>query len=97
MKEVEKAAEPLSSLRPLIFAIGQNSAGNWVAREKSRALKFVKFETGNRPYAVEWVNGVHELNAAATMVKSPEETAGSLERVRRATCGFSRESLLHGQ
>jgi hypothetical protein len=93
VKEAEKAAEPPSSLRPLIFTIGRDSIGNWVAQEKSGtcgglftdragALKFVKFETGNHPYAVVWVNGVHELNTVAAVVKPSENTVGSLQRVR---------------
>ena len=80
MNQAEKTSEPpSSSLRPLNFTIGRDSIGNWVAREKSGArgglftdragaLKFVKFETGNHPYAVEWVNGVHELNTMAAVV-----------------------------
>jgi hypothetical protein len=95
MKEAEKTSEPPSSLRPLIFTIGRDSIGNWVAQEKSGtcgglftdrvgALKFVKFETGNHPYAVVWVNGVHELNTVAAVVKPSEDTVGSLQRVRRA-------------
>jgi hypothetical protein len=94
MKEAGEATEPPSSLRLLIFTIGQDSRGNWVAQEKSGtcgglfidragALKFVKFETGNHPYAVVWVNGVHELNALTAVVKPPEETTG-LQRMRSA-------------
>jgi len=91
MKQAEKAAEPPSSLRPPIFMIGQDSRGNWVAQEKSGvrgglfvdragALKFAKFENGNHPPAIVWVNGVLELNISATLVKP---SADGLQRLRR--------------
>ncbi len=96
MKQTEKAAEPPSCLQPPIFMIGQDSKGNWVAQEKSGArgglfvdrvgaLKFVKFENGNHPQAVVWVNGVLELNTFPTPAKASEDvSADGLQRERRA-------------
>jgi len=94
--EAEKAGEPPPSLQPVIFTIGRDSGGNWVAQEKGGArgglfvdravaLKFVKFETANHPHAVVWVNGVHELNTSAMLVKPSEEPIPeNLQRKRRA-------------
>ena len=96
MKESQEVAEPPSSLRPPIFMIGQDSRGNWVAQEKSGArgglfidragaLKFAKFENGNRPHAVVWVNGILELNTSAASAKlSQERPADSRQRAPRA-------------
>jgi hypothetical protein len=44
----------------------------------------VKFETANHPHAVVWVNGVHELNTLAPVVKASEEPiTTSLQHERR--------------
>jgi hypothetical protein len=94
--EAEKAAEPLSSFQPVIFTVGRDSRGNWVAQEKSGArgglfvdragaMKFVKFETANHPHAVVWVNGVLELNISAGLAESFEEKIpNSFQSQRRA-------------
>ena len=94
--EAEKAAEPLSSLRPVIFTIGRDSRGNWVAQEKSGAcgglftncagaLKFVKFESGSRAHTVVWANGALELNTSATLIEPSEDRlAYSPQRAYRA-------------
>jgi hypothetical protein len=76
MKEAEQQVEPPSLLRPPVFMIGQDSRGNWVAREQSGvrgglfvnradALKFARAENGNRPHAVVMVSGVLELDMSA--------------------------------
>jgi hypothetical protein len=94
--EAEKAAEPPSAFQPMIFTVGRDSGGNWVAQEKSGArgglfvnragaLKFVKFETANHPHAVVWANDVLELNTSAALAKPSEEPMpDSLQRERRA-------------
>jgi hypothetical protein len=98
MKEAEakEAGEPPSSLQPVIFTIGRDTAGNWVAQEKggargglfvdrAGALKFIKFETANHPHAVVWVNGIHELNTSVALAKPSEAPIlDSLQRERRA-------------
>lgn len=95
MKQAEKAAEPPSCLRPPIFMIGQDSRGNWVAQEqngargglfvnRAGALKFAKFENGNHPHAVVWVNGILELNTSTAPARvSAERLTDGLRRVRR--------------
>ena len=56
-----------------LFLIGKNSRGNWVVQDqeglcgglfvdRAEALKFAKFENGNRPQAVIVVPGVLELD-----------------------------------
>jgi hypothetical protein len=92
MKQDEKAAEPPSCLRPPIFMIGRDSRGNWVAQEQSGmrgglfidragAMKFAKFESGNDPHAVVWVNGILELNTSAAAAISSVDRLGRLRRV----------------
>jgi hypothetical protein len=89
--QTEEAAEPPSCLRPPIFMIGRDSRGNWVAQEQSGACGglfvdrpgalFAKFESGNYPHAVVWVNGVLELNTSAATRNS---SVDRLDRTRRA-------------
>jgi hypothetical protein len=66
-------AQPPSCLRSLIFLIGQDSRGNWVVQEKTgcrgglfvdraQALRYIRAENGNRPYAFVTVTGVFELD-----------------------------------
>jgi hypothetical protein len=92
MKQAARATEPPSCLQPPVFMIGRDSAGNWVAQEQSgargglfidraRAVKFAKFESGNHPHAVVWVNGVLELNISTATAPSSVDRR---QRVRRA-------------
>ena len=71
-----------------LFLIGKNSRGNWVAQDqkglcgglfvdRAEALKFAKFENGNRPQAVIMVPGVLELDM------SGKPRAGGDTRLRR--------------
>ena len=67
-----KQAEPPSWLRPPLFMIGQDCRGNWVVRDskgirgglfvdRAAALRFVRFENGDRPQAVVVVSDGLEL------------------------------------
>jgi hypothetical protein len=72
-------SEPPSRRSPSLsrlFRVGRNSRGNWVAQDqyglrgglfvnRIDALKFAKFENGNRPEAVILVPGIIELNLSA--------------------------------
>ena len=68
-----RQATPLSSSRPSLFLVGQNSRGNWVVQDprglrgglfvdRAEALRFAMFENGNQPQAVIMVAGVFELD-----------------------------------
>lgn len=57
-----------------VFLIGKNSRGQWIAKDqrglrgglfvsRAEALKFARFENGNRPELVVTVPGVLELAA----------------------------------
>jgi hypothetical protein len=95
MKQGATASEPPSCLQPPIFMIGRNSRGNWVAQEQSGArgglfvdragaLKFAKFESGNRPHAVVWVSGNLELDTAcAPAITSEQRLIDGLHHRRR--------------
>jgi hypothetical protein len=67
-----KQAEPPSWLRPPVFMIGQDRRGNWVVQDqkgvrgglfvdRAAALRFVRFENGDRPQAVVMVSDGLEL------------------------------------
>lgn len=83
MKDLEEQTEPPSFLRPPVFMIGQDSRGNWVAREQSGArgglfvgradaLKFARAENGDRPYAVVMVSGILELGLTGGAVEADD-------------------------
>jgi hypothetical protein len=66
-------SEPPLCLRPPIFMVGQNSRGNWVVRDQSglrgglfvgraEALRYVRFESGDRLTAIVMVSGAFELD-----------------------------------
>jgi hypothetical protein len=70
---MKNSDEPPSCLRPPIFFIGQNSRGNWVVQEKTgcrgglfvdrtQALRYIRAENGNRPYAFVAITAVFELD-----------------------------------
>ncbi len=67
-----KQAEPPSWLRRPVFMIGQDRWGNWVVQDqkgvrgglfvdRAAALRFVRFENGDRPQAVVMVSDGLEL------------------------------------
>jgi hypothetical protein len=60
-----------------LFLVGQDSHGNWVARDQSglcgglfvgrdEALKYARAENGNRPQAIVMVDDVLELDMSVT-------------------------------
>ena len=67
----------VKGLESPLFLVGQDSHGNWVARNQSglcgglfvgrdEALKFARAENGNRPQAVLVVDDVLELDMSVT-------------------------------
>ena len=93
MKHTEPPSTQSCTRSPL-FLIGKNSRGNWVVQEeqgncgglfvnRAEALKFAKFENGNRPQAVIMVPGIFELDTnrkAATAHHLPVTTDAPRER-----------------
>lgn len=84
MKQADETCEPPSCLQQQVFMIGRNSAGNWVAQERSgvrgglfinraEALKFARSESGNHPRAVVWVNGPLELNTGSAPAATSDQ------------------------
>jgi hypothetical protein len=74
MKHTEPPSTQSCTRSPL-FLIGKNSRGNWVVQEeqgncgglfvnRAEALKFAKFENGNRPQAVIMVPDIFELDTS---------------------------------
>jgi hypothetical protein len=75
MKQTQQT-EPPSWFRPPVFMVGQNSRGNWVARDqkgvcgglfvsREAALRFVRAENGHRQQAVVMVSGNLELDMSS--------------------------------
>ena len=75
-------AEPPSCLRFPLFMIGQDSHGNWVVQDQSgirgglfvdrgEALRYIRFENGNRPQAFVTVAGIFELDMTRAPAASP--------------------------
>lgn len=65
--------EPPSWCQPPIFMIGQNSRGQWVVQDlsglrgglfvdRAQALRYIRFENGNRPHAFVAISGAFELD-----------------------------------
>lgn len=89
------AAEPPSCLRPPIFMIGRDSRGNWVARDQSgtrgglfvnraEALRYIRFENGNRPQAFVTVTGIFELDMTRAQGAAPQrQISVDAQRERR--------------
>jgi hypothetical protein len=84
---MKNQAEPPSCLRPPIFMIGQDSQGNWVARDQSgtrgglfvnraEALRYIRFENGNRPQAFVTVSGIFELDMTRAQDAAPQRQLG---------------------
>lgn len=90
-----KQAEPPSWLRPPVFMIGQDRRGNWVVRDqkgirgglfvdRDAALRFVRFENGDRPQGVVMVSGVLELDMSRNPDAAPQhELSLDSQRQRR--------------
>jgi hypothetical protein len=73
MKDLNKEAEPPSRLRLPGFMIGRDGKGCWVAQsqdgtcgglfvDRAQALKFARFESGNRRPIVVLAAGLFELD-----------------------------------
>jgi hypothetical protein len=88
-------AEPPSCLQPPIFMVGQDSRGGWVVAEKrgmrgglfadrTQALRYIRSENGNRPYAFVTVTGVFELAIAPPSAVVPQFTADATRERRVA-------------
>jgi hypothetical protein len=88
-------AEPPSCLQPPIFMIGQDSRGGWVVAEKggmrgglfadrAQALRYIRSENGNRPYAFVTVTGVFELTIAPPSAVVPQFIADAARERRVA-------------
>lgn len=91
MEKAEPAAEPPSCLQPPIFMIGRDSKGHWVAQEKSgargglfinraQALKFAKFESGDRPHAVVMISGILELDTSPATTRVEAARQAEIDR-----------------
>ena len=87
-------SEPPSCPKPPLFMIGQDGRGNWVAQDQSgvrgglfvdraEALRYVRFENGNRPQAVVTVSDVLELDLSRKPMTAAR-FADNAPRERRA-------------
>ena len=83
---MDKPPSPSCS-RPSLFLVGRNSRGNWVVQDQSglygglfvdraEALKFARFENGNRTQAVIMVPGILELDMSGKPAAGGEATRG---------------------
>jgi hypothetical protein len=77
MRHAEPPSTDLCSKVP-VFLIGRDGEGHWVVRDtkglrgglfvdRKEALKFARFENGNRPQAVVMVSGILELDMRAQL------------------------------
>ncbi|MGA9009480.1 MAG: hypothetical protein WBE48_09105 [Xanthobacteraceae bacterium] len=87
--------EPPSCLRPPIFMLGQDSRGRWVVEDnngargglfvdREQALRYIRFENGNRPHAFVSVTGIFELNIAPPSAAVPQFTVDATRERRVA-------------
>jgi hypothetical protein len=71
--KLAQETEPPSCPHSTVFMVGQDSHGNWVVQDqngirgglfvdRAQALRFVRFETGNRSQAFINVGGTLELD-----------------------------------
>jgi hypothetical protein len=89
-------AEPPSWLRPPLFMIGRDHRGNWVVQDQTgtrgglfvdrdAAMRFVRFEGGDRPQAFIMVSEPIELdmsrNSRAAFRREAGVDAGSHRRI----------------
>ena len=83
---MDKPPSPSCS-RSSLFLVGRNSRGNWVVQDQSglcgglfvdraEALKFARFENGNRTQAVIMVPGILELDMSGKPAAGGEATRG---------------------
>ena len=83
---MDKPPSPSCS-RSSLFLVGRNNRGNWVVQDQSglcgglfvdraEALKFARFENGNRPQAVIMVPGILELDMSGKPAASGEAITG---------------------
>ncbi len=91
----QKQAEPPSWLRPPVFMIGRDRRGNWVVQDqkgirgglfvdRAAALRFVRFENGDRPQAVVMVSDGLELDLNHKPKTAPHrQLAGDCQRQLR--------------
>ena len=90
-----KQTEPPSWLRPPVFMIGRDRRGNWVVQDqkgvrgglfvdRAAALRFVRFENGDRPQAVVMVSDGLELELSRKPdAASHRQLAGDTQRQLR--------------
>ena len=87
-------SEPPSCPKPPLFMIGRDGRGNWVVQDQSgvrgglfvdraEALRYVRFENGNRPQAVVTVSDVLELDLSRKPMTAAR-FADNAPRERRA-------------
>jgi hypothetical protein len=87
-------AEPPSCATPPLFMIGRDGRGNWVVQDQSgvrgglfvdraEALRYVRFENGNRSQAVVTVSDVLELDLSRKPMTAAR-FADNAPRQRRA-------------
>lgn len=88
-------AEPPSCLRPPVFLIGQDHRGNWVVQDKTgcrgglfvdraQALRYIRFENGDRPQAFVTVTGPFELDMRQDPAMTPRRQSNDdAQRERR--------------
>jgi hypothetical protein len=86
---------PAACSKSSTFLIGKNSRGNWVVQDqkglcgglfvdRTEALKFAMFESGNRPQAVIMVPGIFELDMGAEHPTSDKPSPDIQTPVARA-------------
>jgi hypothetical protein len=93
---MDKGEPPsLSASEPPLFLIGKDSHGNWVVQDQSglhgglfvdrtEALKFARFENGNRQQTVVMVPGVLELDMSAKPRAGRRSTSNGRAQLWRA-------------
>jgi len=71
-----KSEPPSTRSKSPLFLIGQDARGHWVVQDqrglcgglfvgRAEALKFARFESGDRPHAIIMVSGILELSLNA--------------------------------
>jgi hypothetical protein len=95
MKKDDEQVEPPSSPRPPVFLVGQDSRGNWVARDqggtrgglfidRTQALRYIRSESINRSQDFIPVIGVFELDIGQRPATAPQrQFAVAAQRERR--------------
>jgi hypothetical protein len=69
----KEQTEPPSCSQPALFVVGRDHSGNWVVQDQNAvcgglfvnrdaALRFIRFENGDRPQAVVMVSEILELD-----------------------------------